>query len=174
MKSVILAVSAVAALSSAAMADYSVSMPGPYNFSASAGGNTVTTSPLTGTVTGIIVSFTYSNSADESWAADMAFTLGSLQWGGYDVLINGASAFQGGTGAPNSGAATTFTSGTLALGSPLNLSEQALVVGCGNGYSGGTCTLSDVTITLVGSVPTPGAAAVLGLGGLALGRRRRA
>ena len=60
------------------------------------------------------------------------------------------------------------------LGTALNLSGQSLVVGYGNGYTLGHCTMADVTVTLVGTVPTPGAAAALGLAGLAGLRRRRA
>ncbi|MFT3687072.1 MAG: hypothetical protein QM783_19475 [Phycisphaerales bacterium] len=51
--------------------------------------------------------------------------------------------------------------------------NQTAVVGFGNGNSGGGCTLSNVSITLLGVIPTPGAAAALGLGGLAMGRRTR-
>jgi MYXO-CTERM domain-containing protein len=183
MKNVILAVSAVAALSTAALADYTVSLPAQ-NFTAT-GGVTVTTPALTGTVTGIIFHFSYSNSGNSSWAGDMAATVGSSQWGGYDTSVNGGATTtsgsygplegaEGPTGAPGNGNAVVFTSAILPIAVPLSLSNQTLVVGYGNGYSFGSCSMTDVTVTLVGTVPTPGAAAVLGLGGLALGRRRRA
>lgn len=172
MKNFVLAVSAVAALSTAAMADYTVSLPG--NVFVGSGGLTVTTPALTGTVTGIIFSFTYTNAANFSWAADMAATVGSSQWGGYDTFINGATFLEGATGAANNGSNVVFTSAVLPIATTLNLSGQTLVVGYGNGYSTGDCTMSDVTVTLVGTVPTPGAAALLGLGGLAGFRRRRA
>lgn len=183
MKNVILAASAVAALSTAALADYTVSLPG--NVFTAAGGLTVTTPALTGTVTGIIFHFNYSAASNSSWAGDMAATVGTSQWGGYDVAVNGGTTTNAGsygplegaegpTGAPGSGANIVFTSAFLPIATTLNLSNQALVVGYGNGYSTGRCTMSDVTVTLVGTVPTPGAAAALGLAGLAGLRRRRA
>lgn len=172
MKNVILAASAVAALSTAALADYTVSLPG--NVFTASGGLTVTTPALTGTVTGIIFHFNYSASSNASWASDMAATVGSSQWGGYNTFVNGATVDEGPIGAADSGADVVFTSGVLPLGTALNLSGQSLVVGYGNGYTLGHCTMADVTVTLVGTVPTPGAAAALGLAGLAGLRRRRA
>lgn len=171
MKKSLLAAAAVATLAGSAMADYVVNLP-PASFTA-AGGFTVTTPALTGTVTGIIFTFTYSNSAAFSWASDMAATVGSSQWGGYDTFINGATIDEGPTGAPGNGTATTFTSAVLPIGVALNLVGQSLVVGYGNGYSTGDCTMENVSVTLVGTVPTPGAAALLGLGGLSAFRRRR-
>ncbi len=174
MKNLAIAASAVVALAGVASADVTISLPG----GAFTGGQDFsTTSPaLYGTLTGIIFHFNYSGSGDFSWAADMAAVVGASQWGGYNRFSNGATIDEGPTGAPSNGNDAIFTSGTLALGTPVVFGGGTTLVGWGNGYTGGTGNMNDVTITLVGVelTPTPGAAALLGLGSLAGFRRRRA
>lgn len=174
MKNVILAVSAVAALSTAALADYTISFPGPQNLTGGTDFST-TTVPLTGTVTGVIIHYTYTNPGGFSYSSDMSFNVGPEQWGGFNRFINGATVDNGLIpGAIEDSVDQDLLSGILPLTTPLNLNGETVFVGYGNGYTGGSATMDNVTITLVGTVPTPGAAAVLGLGGLAMGRRRRA
>lgn len=135
----------------------------------------IETTPLEGTLTGIIVSFDYSGAVGGSWASDVAFTVDNFQWGGYDMYIAGADTFVSETGAPTSGSATSFTSAMLA-GSGASYSNTTALICWGNGYSWSASgfTLENVSITLKGveKIPTPGAVALLGLAGL-VGRRRR-
>ena len=172
MKKVLFA-AAVAALAGAANADVTISLPGG-NFTG--GQDFPTTSPaLYGTLTGIVFSFNYSNSAGASWAADMAAVVGASQWGGFNRFSNGATIDEGPTGAPDSGTAVNFVSATLPITTPVVFNGNTTLVGWGNGYTGGSGTMEGVSITLVGVelTPTPGAAAALGLAGLAGLRRRR-
>ncbi|MBY0308425.1 MAG: hypothetical protein K2Q09_06760 [Phycisphaerales bacterium] len=174
MKKTVLALSAVAALSTAALADVTINLPGG-NYG---GGQdfSVTSPALYGTLTGIVFHFDYSNAAGASWASDMAAVVGPSQWGGYNRYSNGATMYEADTGAPGNGDPIHFTSEVLPVGTPVVFNGSTTLVGWGNGYTGGSGTMEDVTITLVGVelTPTPGAAALLGLGGLAVGRRRRA
>lgn len=175
MRKVTLAAGAMLVAAAAANADVTVALPGG-QFTGP-GGQTVVSTPLIGTLTGIIVKFNYSDSVGFSWAADVAATVDEHQWGGFDVFINGATNFQGATGAPNSGAAVNFVSGVLNLAGGKIYNNETAVVGIGNGYSFASSgfVLSNVEITLLGveKIPAPGAMALLGLAGL-IGRRRRA
>ncbi|MBX3354163.1 MAG: hypothetical protein KF724_00515 [Phycisphaeraceae bacterium] len=177
MKKVLIAASTVLVAAAAANADVVVTIPGTHVL-AGGQGVTVETTPLIGTLTGIIVKFNYSNAAGGSWAADIGATVGNLQWGGYDIFVNGANDYQGETGAPNSGSNVNFASAVLGLLSAApSYNNTTAIVGVGNGYSfaGSSATLSDVEITLKGvdKIPAPGALALLGLAGV-VGRRRRA
>lgn len=175
MKKVLIAASTVLAAAAAANADVVVSLPGG-NFPGGAG-VTVTSTPLIGTLTGVIVEMTYANAVGGSWAADVGFTVDSQQWGGYDILINGATSYQGLNSFPDSGANGSFASGFLASNLGVVYNNTTAVVGFGNGYSWPSSGFdaSDVKITLVGvdKIPAPGAMALLGLAGI-VGRRRRA
>lgn len=167
-----LAAVAVALLAGAAQADFIVSFPGTHTFN-SGGGQFLTANAVTGTLTGIRVSFTYQHLTGSSCAYDVAFTVNQHQWGGYLPFINGAGVGETQTGAPSLPGTITFTSANLGMGYGHVFNNQTAYVGFGNGNQGGGCVISDVTVTLLGVVPTPGAAAALSLGGLCLGRRRR-
>lgn len=185
MKTRILAVGAVLAAATAAAADVVVAVPG--GTFTEGQGNFVVTTPLQGTLTGIIVSFTYANGGVDSWQADVAATVGINQWGGYTpslAFANGATTYIGATGAPNVGGAgpVNFTSAVLNLPGGQVFNNQTANVGIGNGYNDGNpggggsiFTVSNVSITLVGveKIPAPGALALLGLAGV-IARRRRA
>lgn len=170
------ALAAVAALvtASAANADVTINLGGPYVFT---GGQstTVNSAPLFGTLTGITVSLDYSNALGGSWVADTGVTVDALQWGGYDMFINGATTDMGGiVGFPNSGTAGSYV-GTGG-GASVAYAGGSAVVGIGNAYTfaGSGMTLNNVVITLHGvNVPAPGALALLGVAGVVGGRRRR-
>lgn len=167
-----LASSAFLALGSAAQADVVVNYPGTYVF-AQGGGHAITVDGISGVLTGVRVEFTYKYDGGSSQAYDVAFTVNRHQWGGYYPLINNAEVGETPTGAPSVSDELTFCSGTLGMAYSTPFDNQTALVGFGNGNSGGACTISDVTITLMGVVPTPGAAAALSLGGLTLMRRPR-
>lgn len=175
-KSLIAIAGATLAVSAVANADITLNFGSGYVFT---GGQSITfaTTPIVGTLTGIIVTLDYSNSLGSSWVQDTAVTVDSYQWGGYDIFLNGATSYRGAiAGFPNSAAAGSYvgTGGNAAV----VYNGGTAVVGIGNGYSfaGSSMTLDNITITLVGvdKVPGPGAAALLGLAGLAGSRRRRA
>jgi hypothetical protein len=169
-----IAASAVALLGSinSANADVMMSFPGSYVFSGTSG-QTITTGALTGTLSGVRVVFTYQRNAGSSTAYDVAFTVNQHQWGGYLPFINNASIGECPTGAPDLSTPVTFASGNLGFNYNIPLNSQSVVVGFGNGNQGGGCTVSNITITLIGVVPAPGAGAALSLGGLCCVRRRR-
>ncbi|MBY0308455.1 MAG: hypothetical protein K2Q09_06910 [Phycisphaerales bacterium] len=167
-----LAAAAVLLSTTGARADYVVSIPGTFSFVGSSG-VTVTTPALSGSLQGVRVSFTYEGPVGSSTAYDVAFTVGESQWGGYYPLLNGAAWGEAPTGAPSTGSALTFVSGNLAMGYSVAFDNQSAVVGFGNGNAGGGCTLSNVTITLLGVVPAPGAAGLLLVGGPVVLRRKR-
>lgn len=169
-----LAVAAALACVSAAHADLTINIPGSYTFVGTAG-HTITVPAVTGSFQGIRVTFTYSGGIGSSTPYDAAFTVGNHQWGGYLPFINGAGSGESPTGAPSTSfsSSLTFNSNNLGIGQGQLFNNQTAVVGFGNGNGGGGCTLSNISITLLGVVPTPGAAAALSLGGLGMLRRRR-
>ncbi|HYC99836.1 MAG TPA: hypothetical protein VEB22_01295, partial [Phycisphaerales bacterium] len=159
-------------LAAAAHADVVLTFPEAYVFEGSRG-HSVTTGALTGRLRGVVVEFTYTDASGSSTAYDVAFTLNRHQWGGYLPFINGADLGESPTYAPSLPDPITFCSGELGMGYEEDFTGQCALVGFGNGNMGGGCTVTDVTITLLGVVPTPSAAAALGLGGIAAMRRRR-
>jgi hypothetical protein len=137
---------------------------------------------LTGTLTGVVVDFDFDpqNSA-ASWASDAGLTIagpsgGTFQWGGFDVLFNGAAfvddwTFYGEGDPGHYSDSRTDVPGPLAAAGDGNYD-----IFFGNAWSTSDAVAYDnVTITLQGltEVPAPSAAGLLGLGGLALARRRR-
>lgn len=176
-KHALIAVGSLFAAAAAAQADFVVSIDGPQVLAGGAG-VTVTTTNLVGTLTGITVTLNYSGAAGGSWAQDTGVTVDDLQWGGYDIFVNGATTFVDAIlGFPNSGATGDYV-GT-GSGASVLYANQAAVVGIGNGYSfeGSSMTLDNIKITLHGvdkAVPAPAAFALLGLVGVAGVRRRRA
>ncbi|MFT3687069.1 MAG: MYXO-CTERM sorting domain-containing protein [Phycisphaerales bacterium] len=176
MKNALFAVVAAGALAGLANADVVISF-GDQSYG---GGDfqSVTSPGLTGTLTGMIISFQYEPLNSDTFGADVAGVVGTEQWGGYNnaggTLIGGATVRLGGNGLPPLSGPWNFTSGVLSLTNTVFNGETTNVT-IGNGYLFGAFDLSNATITLVGvnAVPTPGAAAVLGLAGLAGFRRRR-
>ncbi|HZW06636.1 MAG TPA: hypothetical protein VFF65_05890, partial [Phycisphaerales bacterium] len=74
-------------LTSAALADVTISFDGPQNLTGGSGFS-VTSPGLSGTLTGIIFHFDYSNSGGSSWAADMCATVNDHQWGHFNTFVN--------------------------------------------------------------------------------------
>jgi hypothetical protein len=139
---------------------------------------------LTGTLTGIVVDYDFDpQNSGGSWASDAGMTVGgpsgnSYQWGGYDVLFAPAVfqdfwVFDGSGSAPAGHYSDTRTDIPADLAGAGN---GVYNIFFGNGWSfSDPVAYNNVTITLQGlsAVPAPSAAGLLGLGGLALTRRRR-
>ena len=183
MKTFIASTVAVSAIASAASADVTVSFTNQswtgFNFSdltAAYGG-------FTGTLTGVSVNATLNASTNFTYADDLCVyvdpaplgTGGLLQVGGFSSL-NAAQRVlwaNGGSGAPGT---TVIDSKSV---NPIVFSGSAAdpKIWLGNGYgASGTSGTWTGSITLIGvnAVPAPGAVALLGVAGLAAGRRRRA
>ena len=138
---------------------------------------------VSGTLTGIGYNYTWENSTgDSSWASDMLFGMSDGFWGvsvgGFNGALSsilspaGASIWfsEGGiNGSPDDGS----YSGTVSFASGYSMSNTGTAY-MANGWltSAGTATSAEITFFGVNSVPAPGALALLGLAGLAGGRRR--
>jgi hypothetical protein len=161
------------ACTGAARADFTVNIPGTYQFTGSQG-VCITVPGVTGALQGIKVAFTYEDAVGSSRAYDVAFTINQHQWGGFLPFLNGADMGECPTGAPYESNDISYTSGLLGMGYADFFNGRPFCVGFGNANMGGGCTLRDVSITMVGEiVPTPGGAVALSLGGLCAVRRRR-
>ena len=137
---------------------------------------------LVGTLTGVSINATLLDSV-RTYANDLTIyidlpptTGGLLQVGGYSTL--GAAQRYFWTNG-NSSEIGTVVSSTVTLASAITFTGTAadLPVLLGNGFSGaGASGTWSGSFTLIGvtEVPAPGAIALLGLAGLAAGRRRRA
>lgn len=137
---------------------------------------------LQGTLTGAEINVTLDASVNETYADDLCIYFdelplsagGALQIGGFSNLGAAERKFwpNGGSEAPG-----TTSIGSVSLTTPINMTGSNLTVWLGNGYgANGTSGTWTGSITLVGvdAIPAPGAAALLGLGGLVATRRRRA
>ncbi len=173
MKITLIAASAVLAVTAAASADVKIDFgSGIY-----AGGDSQSyLNNLYGTLTGFSIDFDFaSNDGGASWAADAALVLNGSQWGGYDIYLSTATNYQGSLIPGTSGLDGHY--GAVINLNPSVWNGEALKVEFGNGWSASAgATYANVTVTLFGvsKVPGPGAAALLGLAGLAGSRRRRA
>ncbi len=175
---------AVAGLASAAGADVVLNMG---NANLAGGEQVVQFQELSGTLLGFVISYDFEPDAaaqtNGSWASDASMVIQSpitnpVQWGGYDLLMGGAS--------------TVFVSDWSFIGSgsafpgPYTDIRGDIPIGMfgtgtwgfafGNGWSDSTAVqYNSITVTLVGlqAVPAPGSAALLGMAGVMMGRRRR-
>jgi len=186
MKTFIASTVAVSAIASAASADFTFTFTNQtwsgFQFSdvtALAGG-------FTGTLTGVSVNATLNASVAFTYADDLCVyvdplplsTGGLLQVGGFSTLVNPSAGGQklswpsGGSSAPGTTVVGTVSVNPIAFG---GLGQPNIWVGNGYGATGtsGTWTGS-ITLIGVNAVPAPGAVALLGVAGLAAGRRRRA
>ena len=135
---------------------------------------------LVGTLTGVSINATLEDSV-RTYANDLTIYIdlppvggGLLQVGGYSTL--GAAQQYAWTNG-NSSVVGTVVNSTVTLASAITFTGTAadLPVLLGNGFAGaGAYGTWSGSITLIGVVPAPGAIALLGLAGLASGRRRRA
>lgn len=153
-----------------------------------AGDETVVQTPaLSGTLLAFVISYDFEPDASAqvngSWASDAALVIQSpitvpVQWGGYDSLIAGPStafvdfwSYDGSISAapgPYTDIRTDIRIGMFGTG--------AWTITFGNAWASSTpVQYNSITVTLVGleAVPAPSAAAMLGLAGAVLTRRRR-
>lgn len=188
MKTMILSGAAVAALSSAAAADITVTLTNQ-SFAGFSFNSFVDYSQynIVGTLTGASINVTLNASTAYTYADDLCVyvdiaplsTAGFLQVGGFSNL-SAAQRYSWPNGGSNAPGTTSI--GSVSFTNALNFTGNAAVDGTvwiGNGYgAAGTSGTWTGTVTLHGvdaiAVPAPGAVALLGLAGLAAGRRRRA
>ncbi|MBU3683366.1 MAG: PEP-CTERM sorting domain-containing protein [Phycisphaerales bacterium] len=137
---------------------------------------------LVGSLTGVRVNATLLDSV-RTYANDLTIYIdlppignGALQVGGYSTL-GSTQRYWWSNG--NDSAAGTVVNSTVNLATAIGFTGTAadLPVLLGNGFSGGGAMgtwTGSITLIGVNAVPAPGAIALLGLAGLAAGRRRRA
>lgn len=179
MRCIVATCAAVAALSSSAFADVTISFN---NFTAAGFQFSQIAAPgtLSGSITGVSVNATLNSSTNFTYADDLCVyldvlplsTAGLVQVGGYSDLNAAQRYFWSNGGSDTPG---TVVSGTVNFLTPVSMATRDLSVYLGNGYgAGGTSGTWTGSITLLGvtAVPAPGAVALLGLAGL-VGRRRR-
>jgi len=164
---------AAAAICGASSADISVT----FSSGALVGGQGILISlgSISGTLTSAIADIQFTNLfSDSSWASDLLVgvsdgnAVGSF--GGFNLGFGGTDL--GGFGSGSS-SASGFYSMLASNGGSLAMNGQGLIA-VYNGYSGSSGASYSGKITLKGlnAVPAPGAAALLGLAGLARSRRR--
>ena len=183
MKTFIASTVAAAAVVSAASADVTFTFTNQtwtgFNFSdltAAYGG-------FTGTLTGVSVDATLNASVNLTYADDLCVyvdpaplsTGGLLQVGGFSTLnaLQRVSWANGGSPAPG----TTVIDSVAVNAISFSGTSADAIIWVGNGYGAtGTSGTWTGSITLIGvnAVPAPGALALLGVAGVAAGRRRRA
>ena len=162
---------AAVAIAGSAVADISVSTGEVYLL----GGEMVAVDLglVSGTLTGISYSYSWTNTAgDSSWASDMLLGVSAsgvmVSIGGYNLGFGGSS-WGALNGSSSTGTYTGYASGSAAM-------SGAGAFYWANGWSGSGGTTSSMNATLHGInvIPAPGAFALLGLAGIAGTRRRRA
>lgn len=188
MKTMILSGAAVAALSSAAAADITFTMTNRswagFSFSDFVDYSQYN---VVGSLTGASINVTLNSSTAYTYCDDLCVYVdiaplslgGFLQVGGFSNL-NAAQRYSW----PNGGSSSVGTTaiGSVNFATALNFTGDRTVDGSiliGNGYgAAGTSGTWTGTVTLRGinivAIPAPGAVALLGIAGLATGRRRRA
>ena len=183
-KPTLLALALSAAAASTASADVVLNLG---SHSLAGGQTTISSQNLTGTLLAFVISYDFepdqTAQANGSWASDAALAIQSpitvpVQWGGYDSFIAGPNPvfvdywiFDG----PDSAYPGPYTD--IRQDIPIGMfGTGAWTVTFGNGWSQSTpVQYNSITVTLVGlqSIPAPSGAALLGLSGLGLFRRRR-
>ena len=181
MKKVLLAAAVLAAAAGVANADVTVNL-GSLTLSGLQTGS-VSLPGHSGTLTGMAISFDFQPSAlalNDSWASDaILFVQGpdtnTGEWGGFNASFGGFDegvfSFNGSISAPPG-----VYSDAQSVSNPTPPSGSgAWTVAFANGYTTSeSVTYNNIVVTLFGvTVPTPGAMALLGLGGLVATRRRR-
>jgi MYXO-CTERM domain-containing protein len=173
---------ALAAAAGSANADYTVTLTNQtftgFNFISM----TSVTGGFSGSLTGVSINVTLNASVAYTYADDLCVyvdflplsTAGLLQVGGFSNLnaTQRLSWSNGGSDSPGTTCIDSKSVNAIAFGG--TSADPTIWVGNGYGASGtsGTWT-GTVTLHGVNAVPAPGAMALLGLGGLVAGRRRR-
>jgi hypothetical protein len=174
------AVAAAAGLAQTASADITVTLTGA-TFTGGQFSLVGAAGSFTGTLTSVAIDVVFSGSVASTYADDLTVYLdppplstgGIFQIGGFSNLgateryswPNGAAADDG-----------TTSIGSVSLTTPIDMATTTGDLWIGNGYLNGNASGTwDGTITFIGisAVPAPGAAALAGLGGLLVARRRR-
>ena len=162
---------AAVAIAGSAVADISVSTGEVYLL----GGEAVSVAlgVVSGTLTGISYSYSWTNTAgDSSWSSDMLIGVSAgsamVSVGGYNLGFGGSS------WGPLNGSASTGTYSGYASGSMAMSGSGTFLWANGWSGSGGTTSSMNATLHGINVVPAPGAFALLGLAGIAGTRRRRA
>lgn len=182
MNSKTLALGAAVALSSAALADVTVTFENQTWAGFSFSNLTEAFGGFTGTLTGVSVNATLNASTAYTYADDLCVyvdvlplsTGGLLQVGGFSNL-SAAQRVAWGTGGSSAPGTTLVATKAVNAINFTGTSADA-VIWLGNGYgASGTAGTWTGSLTLIGvnAVPAPGAAALLGLAGL-VARRRKA
>lgn len=181
MKKVLLVAAVLAAAAGAANADVTLNLG---NLALSGGQFGGGTFGATGTLTGMTISFDFQPDAAAqtagSWASDAILYVGgpdtnSGEWGGYNLSFGGFDegvfSFDGPVSAPPG---VYADSQTVSNATPPS-GAGTWSVYFANGWGGSPLVqYNNISVTLHGvTVPTPGAMALLGLGGLVAARRRR-
>lgn len=179
-KAMLVGVAALAA-TAAANADVTIEWFGSYTMGAGEG-FWVESTPLQGTLVRVTLTANFTAIGAFSWGSDLAVTVDSEQWNGYQfglAMVNGATVANGNIpGFLNNDTLGTFSGSSSSTVNPTYNGETA-IVGFGNGYefvaAETSLTVDYVSITLHGvdKVPAPGALALLGLAGVTGNRRRR-
>lgn len=177
----LLAVAALAAAAGVANADVTFNLG-----SATLNGNQYFggTFAGSGTLTGMAISYDFQPSAAAvtagSWASDAILfvqgaDLNTGEWGGYNASFGGFDEGLFSFDGPGSAPAGVYSdSQTVSNATPPSGAGTWSVYFANGWTSSPAVTYNNVTVTLFGvNVPTPGAAALLGLGGLVATRRRR-
>jgi MYXO-CTERM domain-containing protein len=177
-----LALGAAVALSSAALADVTVTFTNQTWAGFSFTNLTQTFGGFTGTLTGVSVNATLNASTNYTYADDLCVYVdvlplssgGLLQVGGFSNLSAAQKVVWGVGGSSTPGTTLVATKAVNAINFTGTSADAVIWLGNGYGASGtaGTWTGS-LTLIGVNAVPAPGAAALLGLAGL-VARRRKA
>jgi len=131
---------------------------------------------LEGTLTSFLIEFDYVSNTGGSWASDMVLKITdpnafARYWGGFNLNPGGTNSGLWGFDGPAS-ANSGFYFDTKSVAGMSGTGTWTLEI-----FNGWTTSpevqYNNVTVTLTGLVPAPGAIALLGLAGLAGSRRRR-
>jgi len=178
MKKCMIAAGLALAAATVASADVTFDYNGPYVFGlgGAASETKLNTTLVSGTLTGVTVTFDWSAAAPGSWVADFLLGIGGVSWGGFGGYTGGWAGQGGWAGFPNTGANGTYTGkGVITAGPAPVFNSEIVSLHLQNGWlNNGGFTLANIHITLQGvdKIPAPGALALLGLAGFASRRRR--
>lgn len=180
MKKVLLVAAVLAAAAGAANADVTLNLGNANLVGGTYVGGAV---GLTGTLTGITISFDFQPDAAAqsagSWAADTILfvqgpDLNTAEWGGYNLSFGGFDEGDWAVIPPTTAPGIYAETDTVSNATPPSGAGSWFVAFANGWGSSPAVQYNNISVTLHGvNVPTPGAMALLGLGGLVATRRRR-